>query len=87
MNTAKLQLEGLLMAAAGIHQKVVDKGLLTTEEIDHSLAVSEQTALGNDGVAKDLSPANRDAVAFLIRLLRLANRGAMCLPSQNWREW
>lgn len=76
MNTANLQLEGLLMAVAGIHQALVAKGLLTTEEIDHSLAVSEQTALGDDRVAEDLSPANRDAIVFPIRLLRLANNMA-----------
>ena len=76
MNTANLQLEGLLMAIAGIHQTLVAKGLVTTEEIERSLAVSEQTVLGDDRVAEDLSPAHRDAVAFPIRLLRLANNMA-----------
>ena len=73
MNTANLQIEGLLMAIAGLSQMLVAKGVVSTEEIDKSLARSEQTLLGDDRVAEDLSPANRDAIAFPIRLLRLAN--------------
>lgn len=73
MNTANLQLEGLLMALAGLNQTLVAKGIVTVEEIDRSLARSEQTVLGDDRVVEDLSPANRDAIAFPIRLLRLAN--------------
>ncbi|QDZ10685.1 hypothetical protein [Devosia ginsengisoli] len=76
MNTANLQLEGLLTAIAGINRKLVAKDLLTAEELDRCLAVAEQTALGDDRVAEELSPANRDAVVFPIRLLRLANRPA-----------
>jgi len=73
MNTANLQLEGLLMAIAGLNQALVAKGVMTVDEIDKSLARSEQAVLGEDRVMEDLSPANRDAIAFPIRLLRLAN--------------
>lgn len=73
MNTANLQIEGLLIAIAGLNQTLIAKGVLTTAEIDKSLARSEQTVLGDDRVVEDLSPANRDAIAFPIRLLRLAN--------------
>lgn len=73
MNTANLQLEGLLMAVAAVNQALVAKGLLTTAELDRALAVSEQTVLGDDRVAEDMSPSNRDAVAFPSRFLRLAN--------------
>lgn len=76
MNTANLQLEGLLMAISGINQALVAKGLLTTEEIDRSLAVTEQTALGDDRVSEDMSPANRDAIVFPVRVLRMANNMA-----------
>lgn len=76
MNTANLQMEGLLMALAGINRALVAKGLLSTEEIDRALSISEQTALGDDRVAEDLSPANRDAVVFPIRILMLANNMA-----------
>lgn len=73
MNTANLQLEGLLMAIAGLNQMLIAKGVVTIEDVDKSLARAEQTVLGDDRVVEDLSPANRDAVAFPIRLLRLAN--------------
>ena len=76
MNTANLQLEGLLIAIAALNQTLVSKGVLETEEIDHALAVSEQTALGGDRFNEDLTPANRDAVMFPLRLLRLANNMA-----------
>ena len=76
MNTANLQLEGLLMAVAALNQALVAKGMLATEEIDRSLAICEQTALGDDRVTEDLSPANRDAILFPIRVLRLANNMA-----------
>ena len=76
MNTANLQLEGLLVAIAAVNQALVAKGVLATAEIDRALAVSEQTALGDERLTEDLSPSNRDAVLFPIRLLRLANNVA-----------
>lgn len=75
MNTANLQLEGLLMAVAAINQALVSKGVLTSDEIEHALHVCEQTAQGDDR-SEQLSPANRDAIAFPSRLLRLANASA-----------
>lgn len=82
MNTANLQLEGLLMAVAAVNQALVAKGVLATDEIDRALAVCEQTALGDDRLVEDLSPSNRDAVLFPMRLLRLANNmaGSRGLP-------
>ena len=76
MNTANLQLEGLLMAIAAVNQALVAKGVLATEEIDRALAICQQTALGDERLTEDLSPANRDAVLFPIRVLRLANNMA-----------
>lgn len=76
MNTANLQLEGLLMAVAAVNQALVAKGLITNAELDRALAISEQTVLGDDRVVEDMPPANRDAVAFPARLLRLANNKA-----------
>ena len=76
MNTANLQLEGLLVAIAAVNQALVAKGVLATAEIDRALAISEQTALGDERLTEDLSPSNRDAVLFPIRLLRLANNVA-----------
>jgi len=75
MNTANLQLEGLLMAIAAINKTLVSKGILTADEIEKALATSEQLVIGDERATEELSPANRDAIAFPIRLLRLANRG------------
>ena len=76
MNTANLQLEGLLMAVASINNALVTSGALSVEDIDRALALTEQTALGDDRLVEDMSPPNRDAIVFPIRLLRLANRMA-----------
>jgi hypothetical protein len=54
MNTANLQLEGLIMAMAGMNQMLVAKGVLTNEEIDRSLTVTLQTILGDERVVEEL---------------------------------
>jgi len=76
MNVSNLQLQGLYIAIAAINEALVAKGLLTREEIDRALRRAEQTALGEDRTMEDMSPSNRDAVAFAARLLMLANEGA-----------
>lgn len=76
MNTANLQLEGLVVAIAGITWALVAKGVLTVDEVDTALATAEQRALGDDRLREDLSPPSRDAILFPIRLLRMANNSA-----------
>ncbi|HWK13265.1 MAG TPA: hypothetical protein VNS02_02635 [Rhizobiaceae bacterium] len=73
MNTANLQLEGLCLAIAAINRKLVAKGLLTQDEIDAALHGAETAAMADERFAEQLSPANRDAVCFPIRILRIAN--------------
>ena len=73
MNVANLQLEGLLMAVASINNVLVHKGLMSVDDIDTALAKAEAGITGEERVHEDLRPANRDAVCFPIRLLRLAN--------------
>jgi hypothetical protein len=75
MNTANLQLEGLLMAVAGINKLLVSKGLLTVEEIDRALRRAEAGLTGEERSAESLSPSNRDAICFPLRFLQLANNG------------
>ncbi|WP_342643399.1 hypothetical protein [Rhodoligotrophos ferricapiens] len=86
MNTANLQLEGLYLAIAAINNALVAKGILTREELDLALRRAEQTALGDDRTAEDLSPANRDAVAFPARLLILANSVGLDRPLPAFSE-
>lgn len=73
MNTANLQLQGLYLTLASIIEALVAKGVLSRAEIDLALARAEQIALGDERAAEDLSLANRDALAFPARFLRLAN--------------
>jgi len=73
MNVANLQLEGLLMAVAAINNALVRKGLLTIDDIDKALKTAEASFTGDERLLEDMSPANRDAVCFPLRLLQLAN--------------
>ncbi|MEO9231130.1 MAG: hypothetical protein ABI216_19585 [Devosia sp.] len=85
MNTANLQLEGFYLVIASLNNALVAKGLLSREEIDAALKVAELTAI-NDYPLEEMSPANRDAVAFSARLLRLANAGASEAEIQPFSE-
>jgi hypothetical protein len=64
MNTANLQLEGLYIAFASILNTLVEKGLLSREEINVAMQRAEQTVVGDIRVTEDLSPANRDAISL-----------------------
>ena len=76
MNVANLQMEGLLMACASINKILVQKGVMTVEEIDLALRKAEASVTSDDRVSDVLSPSNRDAICFPIRLLQLANSSA-----------
>jgi hypothetical protein len=73
VNVANLQLEGLLMAVASINNLLVNQGLLSVDDIDIALRKAEAGLTGDEHLLGTMSPANRDAVCFPIRLLRLAN--------------
>ncbi|MDB5473240.1 MAG: hypothetical protein JWP99_543 [Devosia sp.] len=75
MNTANLQLEGLYLAIAALNNALVEKGVMSREEVATAMRRAEQTALG-DYRNDELSGAERDAVAFAPRLLNLANNSA-----------
>lgn len=75
MNTANLQLEGLYLVIATLNEMLVSKGIASRDEIHRALRTAEETAL-SDYNLEDMSPANRDAVAFPARLLQLALRGS-----------
>ncbi len=75
MNTANLQLEGLLMAAAAMNRLLIEKGLVSREEIETALRRAEARITSDDRFSEDMRPANRDAMCFPIRLLLLANSG------------
>jgi hypothetical protein len=72
MNTANLQLEGLVMAMAEINRLLARKGVASREDLGLALRRAEASLAGEDK-SQELSPANRDAIAFPVRLLLLAN--------------
>lgn len=74
MNVANLQIEGLLMAAAAVNDALVRKGLLSADEVDLALRKVEASLTGDERLYEDMSPANRDAVCFPVRLLMAANK-------------
>lgn len=77
MNTANLQLEGLLIALSSLLDVMKQKGLFTQEEIDEALSAAEAVVTGDGRRPAEISPANVDAILFPIRFLRLAcERGA-----------
>jgi hypothetical protein len=72
MNTANLQLEGLLLAIAALLDVLRDKGLLTGEEVAEALRRAEAGADAEARRATGLSAAQIDAIVFPIRFLREA---------------
>jgi hypothetical protein len=79
MNQANLQLEGLLMAVAALNRMLVEKGLATAQEIEVALHRAEARITSDDRFQDDdFALANRDAMCFPIRLLRLANGDEDC---------
>lgn len=74
MNTANLQLEGLLLAIASLVELLERKGIASRDEIDASLAEAEHNAGSGPGRQTELSPSNVDAICFPIRFLRTALR-------------
>ncbi|MGO8082122.1 hypothetical protein [Rhizobium leguminosarum] len=70
MNTANLQLKGLIMGMASICDAIVEKELLTSEELNAALSKAKKAVEEDDD--HELSDANRAAILFPIRVLQLA---------------
>jgi aryl carrier-like protein len=75
MNTANPQLEGLYLAIAAMNRLMVEKQLLTHEEIRETLREVEDMVL-EEPQPETMSDSHRKAVAFPIRLLILADEAA-----------
>lgn len=73
MNTANLQLEGLMLAVATLFGEMKRKGSLDLTEIEAALDRAER---GASQRTTDLSAANAEAIRFPIRFLREALRQA-----------
>ncbi|MBB4566939.1 hypothetical protein [Rhizobium leucaenae] len=84
MNTANLQLEGLLTAIASINALLVDSGVVSRSDMQQALERAQQ---GVNGEARGLSEANRKAMLFPIRLLLLANEDSGPGKSRTFAEY
>jgi len=71
VNTANLQLEGLYLALAAVNRALIDAGVVSTEQLDLAFRKTEAMAMGAERM-NSLSPAERDAVCFPIRVLQTA---------------
>jgi hypothetical protein len=77
MNTANLQLQGILLAMYALLDSLKHKGVLNRQEIEQALETAETNALADANRVASLSDANLDAVLFPIRFLRSANTAAV----------
>lgn len=75
MNTANLQLEGLLLALSAVVGVLRRKGALTDTELDAALKEAEAVALRDEARPDGLSSSNVEAVLFPIRYLQAASKG------------
>lgn len=72
MNTANLQLEGLLLALSAVVGLMRRNGVVNDIELDAALREAEQAALRDEARPEGISAANVEAVLFPIRYLRAA---------------
>jgi len=73
MNTANLQIEGLLLATAALVRLLREKGLVTVGELDAALENAQRAATFDARRPEQMSPANVEAVLFPLRFLREVN--------------
>jgi hypothetical protein len=71
MNTANLQLQGLLAALSSILRKIEQKNVLSREEINEALERAEMDATRSPQ-HESLSDAHIDAIRFPARYLKTA---------------
>jgi hypothetical protein len=86
MNAANLQIEGLLMAIASLHQLLVEKGVASTAEIDIMLRRAEAGITGDERFNGDIPLASRDAMCFPLRFLQQANAHEAQAPAPGFAE-
>jgi len=72
MNTANLQLEGLVLAFSSLLETLRRKGILTETEIIDALAEAEASTCSHVEGMPNLSASNLEAIQFPIRFLRAA---------------
>jgi hypothetical protein len=81
LNTANLQLEGILLALYALLDTMKRKGVLNQQEIDDALRQAEGIAAFEGRERDELSRANVEAICFPIRFLREANSASKAMES------
>lgn len=61
------------MAMASMNQMLVARGLASIDDIETALHKAEASLTSEERLFDNMSPAQRDAVCFPIRVLRMAN--------------
>ena len=61
------------MAIAAVNNALVQRGVLSIDDIHIALQKAESTLTGEERFYEDLAQASRDAVCFPIRMLQAAN--------------
>jgi hypothetical protein len=74
LNTASLQIEGLLVALAAVARALADGDAARQRLLESALAEAEQAVMRDSGQNSRLSRSQMDAVAFPIRYLATAIR-------------
>ncbi|CAN7654845.1 hypothetical protein [Bosea sp. LjRoot237] len=74
MNVANLQLEGMLLAFSAVLRSLVSSGALSEAQLKAALAEAEETGLADQQRCEQLSPSQRDSLAFAARFLSIATR-------------
>ncbi len=77
MNTANLQLEGLLLAMGQLIRLMVDKGIVSQDEVSGALRHADAIATSDQGKLRD---ANAQAILFPIRYLIAASEDGDTRP-------
>ena len=73
MNTANLQMEGLLLALAALLDAMKRNGLLSREDVQAALEQAEKAGTADGQRPDDLSHAQVEAILFPIRFLKQVN--------------
>lgn len=84
MNTANLQIEGLLMAFSALNHRLIASGVLTREEIGDALDEAVQTLSAD--TSRNLSDANLKAILFPVRFLSDAVRATQDEADHTFAE-
>lgn len=72
MNTANLQLEGLLVAISTVMRTAMQRGFVNAHQIASILDAAEKEVTSDEKRRDEVTPAQLEAICFPIRYLRLA---------------